>query len=1661
MSKRSTTPITQPLPGERVIALSPQNAEEAALTWQRRPNLFAGRALTAGTLDQRQQWQAGHIATRGQSLVAGIDDGLQLDIGPDGGASLADATLHIEAGRALTVSGEDVVLTRTLECRLADVPVVAPPGFFIDGSGVGDSSGDGTVLPRRVGLTLGTLPEAALATLPAIGILLLQPALVDRADFDPLDPCDRSACADGAVDDVTAFEDWRIGDAVRLLWYVWPSEWRALPAVPDLQLRNALAWTVFDAEAHLPVGDCLPWEEWGAPLAMVRLDANRFPAWADRASVARHGGMARDARLQLGAAPPADADATPNGVALIANSRLPALWQAQIEQFAEQVAAAGSIPAGDLADAFARRLPPVGLLPRNAYDPAAFRSDFFPPGFDIDAAPVPIEQLDIAVRANAALAPLDPSVPESVRLLVPVPLQSWEPRLLLTEAVDPLFFTTLNRFLLDRARALGGRQGLRLRDAVLQHALAGIDVTVPAFDNDAAALETETLSPWGPPPAGGGHRSALLAGLHQHFFFGASETLPVGEDALFCWVYLDPINPPRELMLQWHVDGQWEQRAYWGENLIGWGVDGTPSRQRIGDLPEAGRWLRLDVPAALVGLPGRNVDGIAFTLFDGQAAYGSSGAFNANGERRWFDNPLPALARTGGEEPWVLLTHNDLWTPFEPTAGVLPAVPTALPATLGGHFDALASGMHQHFFDTVTTPFTITAGEKLFCWVWLDPTHPPRELMLQWFTAKDGWEQRAFWGWDLIGWGVAGTRSRLRQGALPAPGGWLRLEVSAASLGLEGAPLLGMAFTQYDGLAAFGAAGALTATGSGERVWFAGSLPPGAVQRGDTWHFIGADAMAMRSPLPSAQVGQAQALADLAQHPALQVLSAQERAQIHLLGAEGFTAYLKARTDRADDVVDYGFVKVQTDIYRVRQLVLGNTAATRLAVSPTLAGIALSETATASQTQINSFIADLKLGQSTAGAFASMATAPKVQATETVSLGTSAATSTAPVASRAFLLSSGLTSSLSTGLIGNLDLSTIQLGTVSTVSSPTLLTSKELATTTSIQRLPTTSIAVSPSPLDVASAAPLVGQTFIRTTTIAKRLEDPKSKEVRDYSTSSRFDAINALVRLVDALSAEDGGATPGLFEGIDVHGLQGDEFLADLPGEVGQKPIRRPFTDFIANRALLGRLMTVPLRVVQGDPDEGAFFSDATDLSDHVIALMRQVEGRVKRYREALTVCQQAVDSLRGSRSTVLSGLARLAEDLAEARHDVSVTRALLAEETERINAINARRAQVLAEQVHFIAYVRPREADNLRATLTHSVDPGLLEAPVPACLREHPDLPEELADMLRVVREAPANWFVSLPPLIRRLDKVEPLIRTLQTAQVRALSGIAAPLLSAAGGVAVGSGGNTRLAAAISQVSTRQAQALAPRLATLQTLNITSLLTTTWQGLRVQAEQVLSFADVAEGGHGRSDVARAAASELENIRRIVACLHAEFSMIPPALRLIWSETLSEFDAAPNLRNLASLPRWSELGYIDRRQMQAYVDWLFGQIEPGQPQAVALVNDVVRMCLLLASHAPVDRIVTGRLARPIPGVRPGIRIPLTVLEPAKLRVGMQAVLYRADQVVARAVVEDLGQLEVSAQVIHTTAAQVDLGDDVRVHFDDNASLSLAAASARRSLFGR
>ena len=117
-------------------------------------------------------------------------------------------------------------------------------------------------------------------------------------------------------------------------------------------------------------------------------------------------------------------------------------------------------------------------------------------------------------------------------------------------------------------------------------------------------------------------------GLHQSFFTGAAEPLTVAspKDVLFAHVFLDPKDPPKTVMLQWN-DGAWEHRAYWGEDkgFLAGSADGVNHR-KMGPLPKAGEWVRLEVTCEQVGLPvGAKIGGMAFTQVDGTVNYDAAG----------------------------------------------------------------------------------------------------------------------------------------------------------------------------------------------------------------------------------------------------------------------------------------------------------------------------------------------------------------------------------------------------------------------------------------------------------------------------------------------------------------------------------------------------------------------------------------------------------------------------------------------------------------------------------------------------------------------------------------------------------------------------------------------------------------------------------------------------------------------------------------------------------------------------------------------------------------------------------------------------------------------------------------------------------------------------
>jgi hypothetical protein len=1729
-------PLRTPVPGEHLIAVEPALSLFVAGHWRRRLNLFTGRSLTQAALDAEQAYRAGMLSLRGLSVSPGVVEGLEADLeirriaiplppgtrppGQPGGSPAPGGTrppgrpgsitlpggvrppglslnvqrvvhLSIAGGYGIGASGEDVLLPRPLR-----VAFNAVTPFGSDEQLRKNAAGEPAAqLGELLDFARAEAAAGRATAVPQAGVLVLAPARFGTiGEFDPESQCE--------IDPESfPFEDQQVIDGCRLLLHLWPQGW-SLPArdpagQPD-RWRNRLAYDIFERERQLAPGDALPWDRIGVPLALIGLDAQWNALFADRAAVARAGGRPR------------------RRGEWIRGARNRFLAQARLEQLAEQLAEpdAKDVPAATLAARFAY-LPPAGLLPRDAWDFGNRASAFFPAAWRVDAVPVPLEQLDATLEGAALLARFDADVPDDVEILVPVPQIWFEPRLLEREEIDAEFDQAIARFRRTRDEWLHLRENLRHKAAGLVEAVTAGRPAVPPLAEDPEALEPEPATPQSPPGFRAAHVAAPRPGMHQHFFDSASGAFAVGAgEKLFAYVYVDRENPPTQIMLQWHDGATWEHRAYWGESRIEWGNEGTVSRLQVSDtIPEPGAWVRLEVSAPDIGLGAPGIRGMAFTLFDGRVAWGAAGRLAAGSagelvEQTWFDGELPpgALAKTDGGDAWRWIGAHELLAPFEDAFDTTPA-----PAAALVHRSPPRAGLHQHLFDGAAAAMSVQAGDRLYAWILTDPKSPPAEIMLQWRTAAD-WNHRAYWGANLINEGTDGTAGRRAAGALPAPGRWTRLEISAEAVGLAGQQVRGMALAVHDGGAVWGPAGRIAAGAAAETPFLRDALPAGATPAAasgttEVWSWRAAPAWGgtpAAAPLLSFWY-------DLVSD----VLSDKDRKELLELGLERFVPLLESRIDKAEDVVNLGFARLNVNAFRLRQVTLGSTAASRLAVSPVYAQIARSETAVAATQQVtqlaqlvkDSVLAQIdvrdvaptvrgdlpdlqpaidlrdselsrasgvdlssRLASAIADAVAPPAVETRPEATTTpvteiapsatgqetltfvtpettafgnINLATTARLGTTTLLGTRLGFSSPVStfganvSGLGAGFGAGMMLKArdvagrAALGGAYTAQMKSLYSAAGGATAAQAAKLFTAAHFLPPVTADktaqerIAAQAAIPGTVAIRSTTIAERMAAPAAPEARNYALAARHDIVAQLLKLEISLA------------GIELTGIATE---ADKPVEGKLKNFGQPIR---AGSFLLAKIDTAVLDSLRADidptnADEPSFVVAGIDLADHTIVLLRRVEGRIREYRLALEAARQALAQIKAGVANVDRRLQVIGTELAEARHDVAVSLALKAEEQARLDAINARREQIVAEQVKFLAYRRPRWTGNLAPTPARRVDPALTEAPVPACLARDHEPPEELRAMIDLAREAPARWYTRLRPLLDRIARIESLIATFEAAQARTrVKAFALPATR-----------QTLLGTALTTVLTAQHHLLAQRKQVLMQVDTGRLAALNWKASRAAAEETVSLADLMEGAHRRADLSRQAADEVESISRIAACLHAEFAAVRPAIRLDWAERVSQFDAPVSLRNLSGLAHWDEIGYIDRRQMQAYVDWLFDRVDAGIPEAAGLMNDLVRVCLLLASHAPVGQIVAGRVAKPQKAA-PGGRITLRPFDLPKVKIGMQALLYSGAQIVARAVVDDLGDTEVSAQVLHAEGGTLQLAESMTVHFAERAALGM------------
>src|SRR6185437_5892293 len=147
----------------------------------------------------------------------------------------------------------------------------------------------------------------------------------------------------------------------------------------------------------------------------------------------------------------------------------------------------------------------------------------------------------------------------------------------------------------------------------------------------------------------------------------------------------------------------------------------------------------------------------------------------------WFDDSVPQGA--------VRDSNNDSWNWVRN--------PAAESGTLS-HQSSLRAGMHQHMFTKAKQTLSVTTGESVYTYVYIDPANVPSEIMLQWYDGST-WYHRAYWGANNLSFITKGAASLHYMGPIPAAGQWVRLEVPADQVGLEGVTVSGMAFSLYGG----------------------------------------------------------------------------------------------------------------------------------------------------------------------------------------------------------------------------------------------------------------------------------------------------------------------------------------------------------------------------------------------------------------------------------------------------------------------------------------------------------------------------------------------------------------------------------------------------------------------------------------------------------------------------------------------------------------------------------------------------------------------------------------------------------------------------------------------------------------------------------------------
>jgi hypothetical protein len=219
----------------------------------------------------------------------------------------------------------------------------------------------------------------------------------------------------------------------------------------------------------------------------------------------------------------------------------------------------------------------------------------------------------------------------------------------------------------------------------------GVEIWMEDSRPTGSTLAVETGGTWSfTAPGFSGNdklQSPNAAGHHQYTFTGATRTLQINPgDVLSCYVFLNASTPPTEIYLFWCATDAtgFAHGAYWGADNIAGGTAGTPSKRFMGPLPPTGQWVKLEIPASLVDLEGRTINGASLEIFDGQCNFDQLGKYAGQLQAAEVQITIPPL-RIEGEK--VRTFQPGQSAIFPTNYDVMPGIVTWSVVSGGGSFN--------------------------------------------------------------------------------------------------------------------------------------------------------------------------------------------------------------------------------------------------------------------------------------------------------------------------------------------------------------------------------------------------------------------------------------------------------------------------------------------------------------------------------------------------------------------------------------------------------------------------------------------------------------------------------------------------------------------------------------------------------------------------------------------------------------------------------------------------------------------------------------------------------------------------------------------------------------------------------------------------------------